>query len=242
MAYYFMVEAKRGTYIPIEIKDSNYFNGEKKQYLKPGAYALSEIDSFTTMFEDEYQLRKTLLIEGVLNPEYQDRSLSIRLYHKNQYTKVRHDLLYQDSKKYLDNPYLVVEFVMDRFYNDDFLFIQKLAANYTSYHECANTATEVMHGAAHSVHNGTRHEMLDRFDLNGDLFVTRLVKLLIYKYTTDYSGYTLYQSEINYRNLHSIIAFINNYYKDRKDIITKPKVKTRKKVDTEIEGQLSFFD
>jgi len=239
MAYYFMVQPKIGTYEPIEIKNSIYFEVEKRQYVKPCAYSLSEIDSFTTRFNDEIELRDTLLSEGLLDPELGEKSLSIRFFNKNNYKKVRYDFLYQKDLKYIQNPELVIEFVMNKFHENDFLFIQKLAANFSNYHECANTATEVMHGAAHSLYNGKRHEMLDRFDLNGDLLTARLVKLIIYKYTTDFNGYTRYKEEVNYRNLHTIIAFINNYYKDKTETETKPKVRSR--IKTEVPGQLSFF-
>ena len=34
MAYYFMVESKKGTYIPLEIKQSIYFQTVKTKYTK----------------------------------------------------------------------------------------------------------------------------------------------------------------------------------------------------------------
>lgn len=238
MAYYFMVEEKRGKYEPIAIDSTNIYSIPKRQYVKKGAYGLKEIDMFTTLFNNEIELRQTLLNEGLLKPEFKDKPLSIRFYSKNVYSKLRHDLLYQKDLEYILNPDLVWKFVMDRYKQEDYQFIEKLATYFLHYHECASTANEVMHGALHSLHSGKKHEILERFDLNGDLLVSRLVKLIIYKSFTSYQGYTVYK-EVNHRNLHSLIAFINNYYKDEppKVEMPKPKTKTRTK---EVEGQLKM--
>lgn len=241
MAYYFMVETKKGQYEPIEINKSKYFKGEKKQYVKPYAYGLNEVDAYTTCFIDKDDLRATLLEEGLLNPEYQNKALSIRFYNKNQYNKVRHDFLFYEDLKYIKNPDLIVDFVMEKYDKNDFLFLKKLAANFSRHHECANTATEVMHAAEHSLYNNKRHEILEIFDLNGNLLVTRLIKLLIYKHTTDYSGYIRYKDEVNYKNLHDVIAYINNYFRDKTEKETKPKTKIKTK-KPEVEGQISIFD
>ena len=239
MAYYFMIEEKRGEYKPIEIDKSSVYSISKKEYVKKGAYGLKEIDLFTTIFKDEVELRATLLDDGLLKQEISDKPLSIRHYSKNVYTKVRHDFLYEKDLKYIDNPKLVWRFVMNRFDKGDYVFIEKLASYFSRNYECANTATEVMHGALHSIHSGQKHEILDRYDLNGDLLISRLIKLIIYKSYTDYSGYTIYKDDVIYRNLHALIAFINNYYKNTEPPkIEKPKTRVKtKEVDN---GQLKW--
>ena len=75
MAYYFMVESKRGTYLPLDIKKSIYFQLIKTKYQKPNAYTLNEIDSFTMMFNNELELRKTLIAEGLLPIELCNKPL-----------------------------------------------------------------------------------------------------------------------------------------------------------------------
>lgn len=229
MAYYFMVEEKRGDYKPIEIDKTSVYSISKKQYVKKGAYGLKEIDLFTTLFKDELELRLTLINDGLLRPELSNKPLSIRFYNKNSYSKVRHDFLYEKDLKYIQNPKLVWQFVMNRFNKEDYVFIEKLSSYFSHHYECANTATEVMHGALHSIHNGKKHEILNRTDLNGDLLISRLIKLIIYKSYTDYSGYTIYKDEVNHRNLHALIAFINNYYKDEPPKLEKPKIKVKTK-------------
>ena len=238
MSYYFMVEEKRGSYKPIEIDKTSIYNIKKKEYVKKGAYGLKEIDLFTTLFRDETELRQTLLDEGLLSFENKDKPLSIRFYSKNVYSKVRHDFLYEKDLKYIQDPRNVWRFVMNRFNQEDYVFIEKLAAYFSHHHECANTATEVMHGALHTIHSGRKHPILERYDLNGDLFISRLIKLIIYKSYTDYSGCTVYKDEVIHRNLHAIIAFINNYYKE--DVPKEEKPKTRVRTKEKDDGQLKW--
>ena len=65
MAYYFMVEKKKGEYIPLDINNSKYFT--RTSNLKGNSARLYEIDNFTTMFNDENELRESLVKEGILN-------------------------------------------------------------------------------------------------------------------------------------------------------------------------------
>ena len=51
MAYYFMVESKRGKFIPLKIKNSIYFQIEKTKYSKECAYSLEEIDNFLEIYK-----------------------------------------------------------------------------------------------------------------------------------------------------------------------------------------------
>jgi len=134
MAYYFMVESKRGKYIPLEIKNSIYFQIEKTKYSKPCAYTLEEIDSFTMMFNNEQELRNVLTSEGLLPTELSNKTLSTRLLNKGEYEKVRHDFLYQKDIEYILDPSKVVEFIMKKYYENDFIFLQKFANNFSKYY------------------------------------------------------------------------------------------------------------
>lgn len=256
MAYYFMVESKRGTYLPLDIKKSIYFQLIKTKYQKPNAYTLNEIDSFTMMFNNELELRKTLIAEGLLPIELCNKPLSTRYLIKGEYEKVRHDFLYQKDLEYMANPTKVTEYIMNKYYQNDFVFIQKLANNFMKYHECSSTAPEVLQAATISIREGKRHHLFEEVDKNGDLLLARLTKLLILKYHENYDGVINYQNEVNYRNLHAVVAFISNYEQKQEPIIEQmtikefeqnPKkqepsteTKTRKKVITPLEGQLSF--
>lgn len=264
MAYYFMVESKRGQHISLDIKKSIYYQIVTSKYKKQNAFSLEEIDSFTMMFDTEIELRNVLISEGILPIELHNKPLSIRNLLKGKYEKVRHDFLYQKDLEYIAQPKKVIEFVMNKYYQNDFLFIQKLASNFLTYHECSSTAPEVLQATSASMRDGKKHTLLESIDQNGDLLVTRLVKLIIYKHYENPNGKIDYKDEVNYKNLHSIVAFINHYYykleppieqitlkefefnknknniEKKQQILVTPKKKTKK--ITPLEGQISFFD
>lgn len=213
MAYYLTVESKRGATIPLEIKDSIYFQIVKRKYEKACAYSLDEIDSFTMMFNNESELRNALICEGILPLELRNKKLSIRFLKNGKYQKIRYDFLYQKDLEYIANPESVVEEIMKRYYQNDFVFLQKFAYTFSNYHECSTTAPEVSQSSAISIREGRRHYLLESVDKNGDLLVARLVKLLILKHTESFDGTIHYKDEVNYRNLHAVIGFINHYDK-----------------------------
>lgn len=253
MAYYFMVETKKGEYNPLNISSSKYFPKTTTKYKKANAYTLEEIDQFTMMFNNEQELRNALIEEGILPINLSSKPLSTRFLSKSKYNKVMYDFLYQKDIEYIAFPTKVVELIMKRHYQNDFLFIQKLANNFVKYYECSTTAPEVAQLSEASIRRGNRHPALDEIDLNGDRLVARLVKLLILKHHECPNGWIDYKSEVNYKNLHSLIAFINNYdaknnpkKEEIKTTSTIPKeIKVRKKTPkkrNEIEGQISFTD
>lgn len=258
MAYYFMVESKRGKFIPLEIKKSIYFQIEKTKYSKTSAYSLDEIDNFTMMFDNELELRSILISEEILPIDLKNKPLSTRFLTKGSYEKVRYDFLYQKDLEYIADPSKVVEFITKKYYENDFVFIQKFATNFSKYYECSSTAPEVLQAATSSIRDSRRSILFETIDKNGDLLVARLVKLLILKHKENFDGTITYQNEVNYRNLHSVIAYINNYFhnqepvmkenlnkdfqnirKEQPEIIVK--TKTRKKKHIPLEGQLSFI-
>lgn len=229
MAYYFTIEKKKGEYLPLDIKLSKYFQVNPK-YKKDKAYTLQEIDLFTMMFNDEDELRKTLLLERIIPSNISTKPLSIRTLIKGTYNKVPYDLLYQKDIEYIMNPSKVIEIIMRRYYQNDFVFIKKFADYFSNHYECRSTAPEIRQLAEISIREGKRNHHLDEIDKNGDKQVTRLVKLLILKHYERPDGYIDYKNEVNYRNLHDIIAFINNYDKKITNQITE---------DTKIESKPS---
>lgn len=210
MAYYFMVEKKKGEYQALNIATSKYFPVTRK-YNKPCAYTLQEIDMFTMMFNDEQELRNTLLRERILPLDLSTRQLSSRTLIKGTYNKVPHDFLYQKDIEYIMEPTKLVQIIMKRYYHNDFLFIKKFADNFANHYECSSTAPEVRQLAEISIREGRRNQHLEVIDKNGDKLVARLVKLLILEHYEKPDGYIQYKDRVNYRNLHAAIAFINNY-------------------------------
>ena len=241
MAYYLTVESKRDEFIPLEINNSIYFQIVKRKYDKKCAYTLEEIDSFTMMFDNELELRHALICEGILPIELRDKKLSTRLLKKGKYEKIKYDFLYQKDLEYIANPLLVVEEIMKRYYQNNFIFLQKFASNFSNFYECSTTAPEVLQSAIISAREGRRHYLLESVDKNGDFLVARLVKLLILKHTESFDGRINYKSDVNYRNLHSVIAFINNYDKKIVEENVKETYPEKKEQKIELE-QLTFCD
>ena len=248
MAYYFMVEKKRGKYDKLDITKSSYFT-KFSNFSKEGACNLQEIDYFTMMFNNEGELRTRLYEEGILDDSTVNRPLSIRLYKNDQYKKLPLDFLYQKDMEYIANPKLVIREIMKRDHHNDFKFLESYGRYFCKHYDCSVTAADLFNYANTSIKTGYRYRHLDDIDENGDITSVRMTKLLIYKYFQSRSGKTYYQyDKINYTQLHMIIAFMNNFDKKaKKDIIeepsysvVKPKTKTKKK--DPIPGQFSLFD
>ena len=248
VAYYFTVQKKRGEFIPIDITKSRYFG--RVSNLKGMGMTLEEVDLFTMMFDDEKELRRELFKEGLLEHRYTGSQLSIRFLRNKKYHKVMYDFLYQKDMEYVMNPTLVIDKINNKLLNYDFRFINTYANNYLKFHECMSTAPEVREFAMQSIREDNPSRYFYQLDENNDNPLVRMTKLLIYKYYQMPSGRIEYTYKINYRNLHSIIAFINHYEKkyseETTDQISLFEVdNTKKKVlkkDRQIDGQLCFFE
>ena len=75
MAYYMMYEDKKGKYEVIDITKSIIFTKESK-YTKVGACSLKEIDLFTSMFNNSNELKKQLLVEGLIDNDQANKNIS----------------------------------------------------------------------------------------------------------------------------------------------------------------------
>lgn len=214
MAYYFMSEITKGKYRPINISNSKYFQDYTRRYNKPCAYSLEEIDRFTMMFDNEIELRERLVEEGTLPFSLFEKPLSIRNVNKNEYNKVPYEFLYQQDIEYIMDPTLLVEKIMRRFYEGDFLLIKKIVNRFSEDHRCRSTAPEVRQLIEMSIREGKINHHFDDLDENQDKLLVRLIKLIILEsYDTKY-GKLKYQDKVRYRNLHVLIALINYYDKE----------------------------
>ena len=103
MAYYMMYEDKKGKYEVIDITKSIIFTKESK-YTKVGACSLKEIDLFTSMFNNSNELKKQLLVEGLIDNDQANKNISVREMTNGKYKKVMYDMLYQDDLEYIAFP------------------------------------------------------------------------------------------------------------------------------------------
>lgn len=236
MAYYLMVEKKRGVYQPLNISSSKYYLSRTKSFNKPCAHSLQEIDEFTMLFDDETELRKRLNEEGILPCSLLDKPLSIRLPKNGTYKKVPHDFLYQNDIEYIMEPERLISLIMKRYHQNDFIFIRKLASYFSEVHECSTTAPEVARLSEASIFQGRRHSGLEELDKNGDIMVARMIKLLILKHYENPNGTIDYKDKVNYRNLHDLIAFINNYNKKNTTELKQPQAVSEESKETKKEA------
>ena len=251
MAYYLTIEKKKGVYEPIEITKSKYFS--RLSNLKGNGSTLQEIDMFTMMFENEKELRTSLFKEKLVNMRDAGRSLSIRILRNKQYYKVMYDMFYQKDVEYIANPKLLIKRINNKLLEGDYRFVEKFANNFLNFHDCLSTAPEVREFAISSSRDKHCCKYFYNLDENGDNPLIRMTKLLIFDYEQSHSGRVDYKNTIKYRNLHAVLAFVNNYDKnfgnEQKDneqislFSNNNNVKTKKREKKGyIPGQTSLFD
>lgn len=218
MAYYLTVEKGRVNgkeeYEKINITKANCFTRLSKTFKGEGC-SLDEIDMFTTQFIDETELREYLFSNGLLSSKFKDRKLSVRIKNKQELKKVLYDFLYQKDLEYLLDIDKLIHKIKDKLWVEkDFRFIRQFANHYISYRECNSTAADIRFAAIDSINSGDVSYYFHQRDENGDDIITRMIQLLIYENFEKSNGKVVYYyNRIKYRNLHSIIAFINNYDK-----------------------------
>ena len=248
MSYYFMVQNKKGEYIPLDITKSACFT--RMSNSKGKNCTLNEIDVFTTMFFDENELREMLLKEGILPLEYAYKELSIRRLNKGKYIKVMYDFLYQKDIVYLMDPNRIIAKINHKLQNGDFRFIEEFTNHYYQYRDCSSTLPEVREYINKSIMQGYKDLRFNNRDENNDNALVRMLKLLIYEYHQGRNGKVIYSDKVKYANLHGIIAFTNNYEKKYQDDLEREEQlslfkeveNSKKKTRKVIPGQLGFTD
>jgi len=241
MAYYIMSEVKRGKFVPLDISKSELFQRNSKY--KDTRYSLEEIDRFTSNFKNIYGLKNYLLKEEIIEPTLYDRPLSIRLPDKENGTKkVMYDFLYQNDRKYLDNPGVLINDIGRMQFHREWEFCFDYVMHFFKHHDCADIAPELRSYIVSSIRNGITDTALYAVDENGDIPIIRFTKQLIYNYHYNFGNIVYHTDEkIKYRNLHDIIAFCEYYHNnkraDEKNTCERGKVRTLKKEP----AQLTFF-
>lgn len=250
MAYYLMIEKKKGQYTPIDITKSACFY--RMSNLKKSGCTLQEIDMFTMNFYDEKELRAHLFKSGLLDRRDAGKKITTRILRDNKYHKVMYDMFYQKDIEYITNPQKLINRINDKLMSGDYRFIELYARDFSNFHDCSSTAPEVREFAATSIRQNYCSRHLHTLDENNDNPLVRMTKLLIYENFQAPNGKIFYKEGIKYRNLHSVLAYVNNYDKTR-DIdntnneqislfeAPQPKVKKLKKNES-IPGQINLFE
>ena len=247
MAYYLTIEKKKGEFTPINVTKSKYFSRLSK--FKGNGASLQELDIYTMMFNNEIELRQSLLTENLIETSQYSKPLSIRNFKNGKYHKVMYDFFYQKDMEYIMNPQLLIDRINQKLYDGDYRFIEKYANAFLKFHDCLSTAPEVREYAVSSGRYNYPSKYFSELDENKDNPLVRLTKLLIYEYTQWPNGRVEYTKKIKYRNLHAILAFTNHYNQKygldlpqaENDILTIAPIKVKRK-NKIIPGQINLFD
>ena len=251
MAYFLQLKNDNGNYRTLDIEKCDLFQSKNitKTYKRSGGYKIQELDRFTMLFDDEQDLKKYLFNAGILPESWLNGKIIIRFIKKDRVKN--YDLLFKEDLAYFYIPNSIVSLVLEKFELGDFKFLNDLARNFYWYRECSSTAAELVNLTELAINNGIVDNGFREYDSNGDNVVSRLIKLLTYKYSQSSNGKITYQEEFNWRTFHSLINFINSYdrdlkiqntVEDSKHIVRAKKREIPKQEDIEDFEQLSFKD
>ena len=209
MAYYLAVERVPNLYEAINIKKTT--RGRKLFENDTHECTLEEIDRFTS----QYNRIETLSYELYSENKVQWPNCSLAIVHINgTETLIEKNMIFSKNKKYLENPNLVTDYILNQYKNVNINFFKELALVLTENDK-------------NRVENLT--EDLERSIVCNLLFdesiASAVAKSLICN--TDSKGLAK-ENELNYIKLHNIVVFIANY----EDSLKQAKENTSKRTRT----------
>lgn len=234
MAYYIVIKNNKD-YRKIDISNLKEFTRISR--FKNDCYSLEELDLFTSKFIDELDLKMLLFENKLIDYNEILSDISIRIKTNNKLVKVKYDMVYSDSFKYLDTIYL--KSVINTLSNSKD-YLNKLIAYYRNSN-CNNENIAKIRW----ILLGNNDE-LDLYNTINDFIIKEIFR-------TDYKTGEV---SIKYKSLHDLAMFTYNYI-NKKEVVSENKkenllelqrkllqnnnVKRKKKVK-QIEGQMSFLE
>lgn len=229
MAYYIVIKNDKD-YRKIDISSLKEFTRISR--FKNDCYSLEELDLFTSKFNDIINLKKVLYENNLINYDEILSDISIRIKTNNKLVKVKYDMVYSNSFKYLDVTYL--RSVINTLSNDKD-YLNKLISYYRNS-SCNNENIAKIRW----ILLGNNDE-LDLYNSINDFIIKEIFK-------TDYKTGEV---SIKYKSLHDLAMFTCNYLNKKEDKkedlleLQKELLQTnnikRKKKTKQIEGQMSFL-
>lgn len=244
MAYYLTIKESKNFKL-LDITSLDKFRRISR--FKNDSYSLEEIDSFTSIFDNELELKKYLFYNKIIDINDIMKKIEIRIKLNGKLEKVKYGLVYKNMIKYLDFEYLKSMLLV--LLNDKNFQIKFLDHYKKSYkQEGLRQIEAILNG-----YNGN--------DLNINSAVTQF---LIDEITNE--NIKTGELKVKYRPLHDLVMFIYNfcYYKDSIEILSdndklselknelinssynkqKQEIEVKKRIKknrTEIDGQISLF-
>lgn len=199
MAYYLTIQKNRNRYKEINISLLEEFKRISK--FKNG-YSLEEIDYFTSLFDDEVQLKEILYNKGLITSEDITKEISIRQKVNNELVKVRYGLIYKNSRKYLDSNYL--RNVLLSLQNDK-IFLKKLVSYYRNSYSCVIEISEIKNYLFDNNSEVDINSTLNSFFIN-EIFIKEKDSL---------------EYKMKYKSFHDLLMFVKKYIEENKEFNTK---------------------
>lgn len=227
MAYYIVIKNNKD-YRKIDISGLKEFTRVSR--FKNDCYSLKELDLFTSKFNDIIDLKKVLYENNLINNDEILSDISIRIKSNNKLVKVKYDMVYSNSVKFLDTVYL--KSVICTLSNDKD-YLNKLISYYRNS-SCNNENIAKIRW----ILLGNSDE-IDLYNVINDFIIKEIFK-------TDYNTGEV---ALKYKSLHDLAMFTYNYINEKEDkkeellilqseLINRVKKKKRNK---QIEGQMSFL-
>lgn len=191
MAYYLTIKRKND-YQVLDISKLEEFT--KISRYKNGGFSLEEIDNCTMRFCNEYFFKEALYKQGLISLEDISRDITIRYKNKEELTKVRYGLAYQDSKSYFD--FYGLKFILLS-KQKDYNFLEKLVSYYRNSYMNNINISKIKY--AMNMHD---NELLNV--ALGDFYMREVTKL------DTKTG----EVKINYKYFHDLAMLIYNYDKN----------------------------
>lgn len=211
MAYYLMNKKYNKidiTKMPKFIRLSN-FKGNK--------YSLEELDLFTSYYQNEIELLNDLKANNLITND----NIAIYYKKKEEYKKVKYNLVYSYNKKYLDPLYLRA--VMFSLINDN-NYLTKLASYYRNSYTCSSEVFQINEYIIHP----------NNYEIN---IYNTLENFILKELYTEVKETG--EVKLKYKSLHDLAMFTYNYLKNEQLIkVEKPKIK---KKNLPLEGQTTLF-
>jgi len=215
MAYYFAVETEEKSYVAKNIRNSKYF-GSQYRTSEPYECTLGEIDDFTSEFENEDKLKQQLYKEEIIKEFDLDKNIAIIFSQGIKRRVVDGNIIYSDSKKMLEYPNKVVEYITNIAKEKDYTFFRELSKKLPDGTINKSLVCKVASLIELSITDESNKEL----DNN---MIEEVAKILIYRTSIKDDGSIVCNDTINTENLHNILSFISEY----KNTLAKTENKTK---------------
>lgn len=212
MAYYLAIETKFDkTYEAINIKKTEM--GRQLFTNDTFECTLEEIDRFTTHYDSITQLGHNLHSENKIPWRY--CSLAI-VYINGTEIRINKNILYSKSNRYLQNPELIREYIINAYTQSNTDFFKKILLTIAE----DNPIKYMIETAIKNIEISIIYNKIP-----STMDILPLADELVYK--TDESGKQVIPHEYDYRKIHDILALITNYENELEE--KKNSQHTRKK-------------